>query len=119
MSRSKAIRLYCIDCMGNGGNTNTPDLIRDCPSTTCALYRVRPYQKNTGRLHRAAAIQARCFDCAGRDDDSTPSPRVRVRDCACAACPLHPVRPWQGIKGRGQYAVGAETVNDRGDEVSG
>lgn len=101
MSRSKSIKAFCIDCMGAGHNTNTADLVRECPSTACPLYLVRPYQTGTGRRSLASAVQGRCFMCVGGDDDPRPSPKVRVRDCECKTCPLYPVRPWQNITGRG------------------
>lgn len=39
------------------------------------------------------AINAKCFDCGGRDAD--PSWRARVTECAIPACALFPVRPFQ------------------------
>lgn len=45
------------------------------------------------------AIKAVCFDCAA--DKSNPSPtKYIVRDCRVTSCPLHPVRPGQGLIGR-------------------
>lgn len=44
-SRSLAIAAKCFDCMGgehaDGGYRRC---IRECPSTKCALYQLRPYQ---------------------------------------------------------------------------
>lgn len=100
-SRPLAVRAMCCDCMGAGGNTNTAELIRECRSTACPLHAVRPYQPaGDGRRFLAAAIKDKCFLCVGGADDPRPSPKVRVRDCVCADCPLHPVRPWQEITGR-------------------
>lgn len=39
------------------------------------------------------AITAKCWDCVGGDAD--PLTRRRIRECSCAGCPLHPVRPFQ------------------------
>lgn len=39
------------------------------------------------------AINAKCFDCVGRDGD--PNWRGRVSECSCTHCPLHSVRPYQ------------------------
>ena len=40
-----------------------------------------------------AAIDAKCWDCQGRDSD--PAPRWRIGNCEMPGCPLHPVRPYQ------------------------
>jgi len=45
----------------------------------------------------AAAVQRICWECVGSDAD--PAPKLTVRDCVHSGCPLHPVRPWQDIKG--------------------
>jgi hypothetical protein len=102
-SRPKAIKEYCNWCMGSGCNTNTADLIRECPSRDCELYPVRPYMPRAGKRHLAAAIEGKCFDCVGGNDDAPPCGQVRVRDCEMTVCAIHPVRPWQTRKGRGQY----------------
>lgn len=40
------------------------------------------------------AINAKCFDCVGRDYD--PNYRARIRDCtAVDVCSLHPLRPFR------------------------
>jgi hypothetical protein len=39
------------------------------------------------------AINARCYDCGGRDAD--PSWRARITECVIPACALYPVRPYQ------------------------
>jgi hypothetical protein len=39
------------------------------------------------------AINAKCFDCQGKDSD--PGVRDRIGNCPCVKCPLHPVRPYQ------------------------
>jgi hypothetical protein len=40
-----------------------------------------------------AAINAKCWDCQGRDAD--PSPRWRIGNCEIPDCPLYNVRPYQ------------------------
>lgn len=40
-----------------------------------------------------AAIDAKCWDCQGRDSD--PAPRWRIGNCEMPDCPLYPVRPYQ------------------------
>jgi hypothetical protein len=46
-SRSLAINAKCFDCVGgehaDGGYRRC---IRECPSTRCALYQLRPYQRD-------------------------------------------------------------------------
>lgn len=39
------------------------------------------------------AITAMCFDCVGAGHD--PDFRGSIRECGCADCPLHAVRPYQ------------------------
>lgn len=47
-SRPAAVKLFCLDCMGHDRDKRPgPSIardIRDCPSTTCALYTHRPYR---------------------------------------------------------------------------
>jgi len=43
-SRSLAIRAKCWDCQGAGADPGTRAGIAECPSTTCPLWSVRPYQ---------------------------------------------------------------------------
>ncbi len=40
-----------------------------------------------------AAINAKCWDCQGRDSD--PAPKWRIGNCECPDCPLYEVRPYQ------------------------
>lgn len=39
------------------------------------------------------AVNAKCWDCQGGDDD--PHPRWRIGNCTTPACPLYPHRPYQ------------------------
>lgn len=39
------------------------------------------------------AINAKCYDCEGRDAD--PKVKWRIGNCQCHDCPLYPVRPYQ------------------------
>ena len=45
ITRSKAIRLFCIECMGW-----QPHLIPDCPSNHCVLY---PYRMGPGQVDKS------------------------------------------------------------------
>lgn len=36
MTKGRAIRMYCLDCMGG-----QPTEVRECPDTKCALWRYR------------------------------------------------------------------------------
>jgi hypothetical protein len=47
-SRAAAIKLFCLECVGDDRNE-----VRNCTSTNCALYRFRPYQQT--RAERKAA----------------------------------------------------------------
>lgn len=45
-SLRKAINAYCYGCVGGeGGGQNPYRLVRECPSTACELYAVRPWQQ--------------------------------------------------------------------------
>lgn len=46
-----------------------------------------------------AAINAKCWDCQGRDQD--PGAKARVRECTVKKCPLWPVRGWQSTASDG------------------
>ena len=43
------------------------------------------------------AINAHCWDCISASHH--PNPRPAIRDCGIVRCPLHPVRPYQNVKG--------------------
>lgn len=43
------------------------------------------------------AINAKCYDCQGQDAD--PGVKKRIAFCECVDCPLHPVRPYQKMRG--------------------
>ena len=45
------------------------------------------------------AVNAKCWDCCGAGAD--PNPRGAIRECPCSSCPLHPVRPYQKTRSRG------------------
>lgn len=40
-----------------------------------------------------AAVDAKCWDCQGRNAD--PAPRWRIGNCQVGQCSLYPVRPYQ------------------------
>ena len=50
-SPAKAIREFCIECMGGRDNKGSMKLVRECVSKTCALFEFRlgtnPYHKQT------------------------------------------------------------------------
>lgn len=48
-SHRLAVRAYCWQCMGNGGNANTPRLIATCETYKCGLWDIRPYQELYGK----------------------------------------------------------------------
>ena len=49
------------------------------------------------------AINAKCWDCQGRDSD--PAPRWRIGNCCMPDCPLYAVRPYQSNQSRPMPAV--------------
>lgn len=53
-SRTLAIRAYCWQCQGGGGNTNTAQLVATCENYKCGLWNIRPYQKKTDALEKTA-----------------------------------------------------------------
>jgi len=92
-SKSLALRAYYLDL-------NRVEQNAGCPDAGVAELRadaVRKYQDARTR-GVAKSIRSACFDCVGGDDD--PGPRQRARDCGVFGCPLHAVRPWQGVLGR-------------------
>jgi hypothetical protein len=46
---------------------------------------------------RSLAINAKCYDCEGRDSD--PCVNWRIGNCKVPRCPLYPVRPYQHLHG--------------------
>lgn len=94
-SRAKAVRAYWREHFGlsdpQGGHIS--ELRADYKAQIASL-------KGTSLKGH---VQQTCFECVGGDDD--PGPKLRVKRCACSDCPLHPVRPWQQIKGRAGVAA--------------
>lgn len=107
-SRSKAFRSYlrefhAVDHPGNYSAEQKKQVYTEIRETL---------KRAKGRL--AATVRAACYNCVGGVDSvnlrGEPSPggdpggRERVRDCSVTKCPLHPVRPWQNLKGRPRKA---------------
>lgn len=46
----------------------------------------------------ALALKRTCLGCVGDGEDTRP--KLEIRDCLVTDCPLHPVRPFQHLKGR-------------------
>lgn len=44
------------------------------------------------------AVDAKCWDCEGGDDD--PNVQWRIGNCVCPGCPLYPVRPHRHLAGK-------------------
>lgn len=53
ITRSKAIRLFCNECMGF-----QPYLVADCPSKNCVLY---PYRKGPGKVDHSVEGYSESF----------------------------------------------------------
>ncbi len=61
------------------------------------LQRLDPLEKAAKKpTSLRLAINAKCYDCQGRDCD--PKVRYRIGTCTNTKCPLHPVRPYQHAK---------------------
>lgn len=100
VSRLPALKRYYRDFYGVDENKNDPG-----QPTLCRLdYNTRMAELRG--LNLRPVVESICFECVGGNDD--PGPKLRVRDCACRDCPLHPIRPWQRLKGRS----GAKTDAD-------
>ena len=52
---------------------------------------MKRWEANPTSLRRS--IDAKCWDCQGRDAD--PAPRWRIGNCEQPDCPLYNVRPYQ------------------------
>jgi len=93
VSRLPTLKRYYRDFYGVDENKNDPG-----QPTLCRLdYNTRMAELRGVNLR--PVVESICFECVGGNDD--PGPKLRVRDCACLDCPLHPIRPWQRLKGRG------------------
>lgn len=90
MSRAKPLRDYYRDFFGLNDRQG-PDR-----AALRADYKAAIADLKGKSLKRE--VESICFECVGGDSD--PGPKLRVRDCRCRDCPLHPVRPWQSIRGR-------------------
>lgn len=100
-SLALALRAYRWEMSGADRNDRDPDAKRACK---------QDYKDAMAALKgqsKRKVINETCFNCVGGYAD--PGPKLRVRDCGCTACPLHPVRPWQGIRGR--KGVGSDFEN--------
>lgn len=95
-SRSLALKAYFYDYVGAPINTFSKEMRQEA----------RGLYKNARTDGLAKAVKRICFECVGGDAD--PGPRLRVRDCRCSDCPLHPVRPWKNVKNRGAARGGAK-----------
>ena len=59
---------------------------------------LNPIEKAQGNPNSLrCAINAKCFDCQGRDYD--PCVEWRIGNCEISDCPLFPVRPHQHLEG--------------------
>lgn len=122
-TRVNAIRAYCYDCMGGTDQPKTERTIvgyvRECTAVACPLWTHRPWRSREQKAadretastsrpipdeapvrtafqypwSKPRAIRARCWECQGGTADS--GVKDRIRDCACADCPLYPVRPYR------------------------
>jgi hypothetical protein len=88
-SRSLALKGYFYDWVGCTLNPCSKDMRQEA----------RELYKKARTEGLVKAVKRICFDCVGGDAD--PGPRLRVRDCSCGDCPLHPIRPWKAVKNRG------------------
>ena len=92
VSRLPALKRYYRDYYGLDANKNDPGQPTRCQQD----YKARMAELRGQKLSKM--VEGICFECVGGNDD--PGPKLRARDCLCGDCPLHPVRPWQKLKGR-------------------
>ena len=91
-SKALALKAYYLDMNLVEQNAGCPDAgVTELRADAAARYR------EARAAGVAGTIRKTCFDCVGGNDD--PGPRQRVRDCRIFGCPLHAVRPWQGVIG--------------------
>jgi hypothetical protein len=99
-SKALALKAYYLDMNLVEQNAGCPDAgITELRADAAARY------KEARAAGVAGTIRRTCFDCVAGDDD--PGPRQRVRDCKIFDCPLHAVRPWQGVLGLERDAKGS------------
>ena len=91
-SKALALKAYYLDMNLVEQNAGCPDAgVTELRADAAARYREARIAGVAGTIRKT------CFDCVSGDDD--PGPRQRVRDCRIFGCPLHAVRPWQGVIG--------------------
>lgn len=87
-SLTKALRAYWWDMEGVIANQGTPEAV---PQRQAAEARYRESRDLSRQIGLPAVIKGICWVCVSGDDD--PGGGERVKNCRCASCPLHPVRP--------------------------
>jgi hypothetical protein len=79
----EAIRLRCLDCLGNSHS-----LVHKCEEEKCFLWRYRlGVEEEAGgrRVSRTRAIRSDCLDCCGNSSNE-------VQLCPAEKCPVWPYR---------------------------
>jgi hypothetical protein len=113
-SRSLALRAWCWQHEMVDENKGTPEARQQRQAAHDLYRRMRARDTSLVRV-----IRDICHDCL--HDPEGISVRVLVRDCGVTDCGLHPVRPWQAVKGRGAQRITAHDTSLAGgkDSVSG
>lgn len=88
VKRSRILKAYFRDFVGCTENPCTQEMREEAHG----LY------NEASEIGLARAVKQICFECVGGDAD--PGPRLRVRDCTCQDCHLHPIRPWKDVVNR-------------------
>ncbi len=81
-TRGKAIRNYCLECVGFSS-----DEVKKCTKPECPLfsYRFGKRPKETTSRDRVKAIRSYCLECVSDDWEW-------IRNCPSNLCPVHPYR---------------------------
>lgn len=98
-SKTMALRAYYWQHHGVVENQGTEDgaVVRQDAEGDYAKARQKSHQ-----IGLPAVIKEICYHCEAGGID--PGARERVRNCGAPRCALHPVRPWQRIRGRKKIA---------------
>lgn len=108
-SKVKALRAYFWDLELVLLNRGTPE---GGEQRRIADARYRDARAESRRTSLPGVIKALCLACVSGKDD--PAPKLQVRNCRCAGCPLHPVRPYRRAAKPGRRLAGGEEPAQEG-----
>jgi len=104
----RAIRKFCLDCMGNSSN-----LVNECPSINCKFYPYRFGKKPDikPKITPLKSIRLYCVECVETSDE--------VRKCTMPDCPVYYYRFGKNpkLKGKGNLKS-IQKINSRRSECN-